>query len=48
MTFELRMLALSGVLGRTSGACLACRELVTRLSQRRRSSRRGRAPVDLE
>jgi len=37
---------LSGVLGTSRG--LACRELVTRLSQRRRSSRRGRAPVDLE
>jgi uncharacterized MAPEG superfamily protein len=30
MTFELRMLALSVVLGRTSRACLACRELATR------------------
>jgi len=48
MTFELRLLALSVVLGRTSRACLACRELVTRLSQHLLSTRRGRAPVDLE
>ena len=45
MTFELRMLALSVVLGRTSRACLACRELATRLSLHRRSTRRGRAPL---
>ena len=45
MTFELRMLALSVVLGRTSRACLACRERATRLSLHRRSTRRGRAPL---
>lgn len=46
MTFELRRPPKRRPWTGTNRACLACRELATRLSLDRRSTRRGGAPVD--